>query len=126
MDEQKTNIEQWTSRIRKKAEKTRRACSWTLTSNLKEMKKKCFIGRRLISRKRESTINVFTFEVDEVLHWPRNQDDIKGKIFEFRGEELNDCSGTEKKAETLLLKKNAKNKKALYIWTEYTCFTLEG
>jgi hypothetical protein len=40
----------------------------TLTSNLKEMKKKYFIGRRLISLKRESTINVFTVEEEEVLH----------------------------------------------------------
>jgi hypothetical protein len=82
MDEQKINIENCTSRIRKRAEKTRRACSWTLTSNLKEMKEKCFIGRRLISLKRESTINVFTVEEEEVLHCDQeNNMTLRGKNF---------------------------------------------
>jgi len=61
------------------------------------MKKKCFIGRRLICLKRESTINVFTDEAEEVLHCDHeNKMTLRGKMFELRGEELNDCSGTEK------------------------------
>jgi len=45
------------------------------------MKKKTFIGRRLISLKRESTINLFTFEVDEVLHCDqKNKMTLRGNI----------------------------------------------
>jgi len=61
------------------------------------MKKKCFIGRRLISLKRESIINVFTDEAEDVLHGDQeNKMTLRGNIFEIRVEELNDCSGTEK------------------------------
>jgi len=64
---------------------------------VKEMKKKCFIGRRLISLKRESIINVFTDEAEDVLHGDQeNKMTLRGNIFEIRVEELNDCSGTEK------------------------------
>jgi hypothetical protein len=57
------------------------------------MKKNFFFGRRLISLKRESTINVCTDEVEEVLHCDQeNKMTLRGKCFELRGEELNDCS----------------------------------
>jgi hypothetical protein len=60
------------------------------------VKKKCFIGRRLVSLKRESTINLFTDEKEEVLRCDQEKITLRGKNFELKGEELNYCSGTEK------------------------------
>jgi hypothetical protein len=63
---------------------------------LKEIKKKCFIGR-FISLKRESAINVFTVEEEEVLQCDKeNKMTLRGKNFDLREEELNDCRRTEK------------------------------